>query len=157
MTNPDTRESEAQDTGFPRAPKKGKKYFDLDEANRSIGYVSRVTEDLMAAYRSTMDVRRRIEHPVTGDSRKHLEADYEESMENLGDFIDELHKVGVELKDFEIGLVDFPAVHPSGDREINFSWQYGEKAIKYWHEVGSGFAGRRHISTLEKTAKNQSP
>jgi len=129
-----------------RLPKPGKRYFDIGEANRALGYVSRVVEDLMACYRHVVDVRRRIEHLQPGDSQEHLEAAYETAMENLGDLVDELHQVGVELKDFEKGLVDFPAVH--NDREIYLCWQHGERTIKAWHEVDAGFAGRQDITIL---------
>jgi len=138
----------------PRSPKPGKKYFNIDEANRSIGYVSRVVADLMRCYRHVVDVRRRIEHLHSGESQEHLEAQYETAMESLGDLVDELHQVGVELKDFEKGLVDFPAVHD--DREIYLCWQYGEKTIAAWHEIDAGYAGRQDVKGLMAARKAKS-
>ena len=149
MTNPNIREGEAQRKVVDKySPKKGKKYFDLNEANHAIGYVSRVIADLMATYHNIVDTRRRIEHPFLGDSLEHLEAAYETTLEKLSKLVDELHDVGVELKDFEKGIVDFPAVHPSKDREIYLCWQHGESAIRYWREVHDGTKGRKDISTL---------
>lgn len=129
-----------------RAPKPGKKYFVLDEANRALPYVSRVVQDLMKCYRHVVEIRRRIEHDHAGESQEHLEAQYETAMEKLGDLVDELHQVGVELKDFEKGLVDFPAVHE--DRAIYLCWQHGERSISHWHEIDAGFAGRQEIAAL---------
>jgi len=129
-----------------RAPKAGKKYFTLEEANRALAYVSPVTRDLMDCYSRVVDIRRRIEHPGDDDSREHLEADYESAMDQLSDLVDELHHVGVELKDFERGLIDFPAVHEQ--REIYLCWEYSEQRILAWHEAESGFAGRQDVALL---------
>jgi len=135
----------------PRVPRPGKKYFDIDEANRAIGYVSRIVRDLMACYRHVVDIRRRIEHVHADETQEHLEAQYETAMEQLGDLVDELHQIGVELKDFEKGLVDFPAVHE--DREIYLCWQHGETVIQAWHEIDAGFAGRQDVALLKAAAK----
>src|SRR3989338_8375812 len=97
------------DTGLTdRTPKPGKKYFDLDEANKSLSYVSRVVQDLMAGYMNLIKIRRRIEMiPYFGGKEKYLKAKYNTALENLRNLVDELHKVGVELRDFERGMVDF--------------------------------------------------
>jgi hypothetical protein len=62
-----------------------------------------------------------------------------------------LHLVGVELKDFERGLVDFPALHQ--DREVLLCWHRGEDEIAFWHELDAGFGGRQSVELLrEKVA-----
>ena len=60
--------------------------------------------------------------------------------------IDELQQIGVELKDFEKGLVDFPAVHLN--REISLCWHSGETNVHTWHEVDAGYAGRQDVTML---------
>ncbi|MCC6581586.1 MAG: DUF2203 domain-containing protein [Phycisphaeraceae bacterium] len=129
-----------------RAPKPGRKYFPLQEANRALTYVSRVTADLMSCYGRVVDIRRHIEKPGDRSSREHLEADYESAMDKLSLLVDELHHVGVELKDFERGLVDFPSVHEG--REIYLCWEFGEDHIKWWHETDAGFASRQEVEQL---------
>ena len=61
--------------------------------------------------------------------------------------LDELvHKVldtGVQVKDINTGLLDFPALR--ADHEVYLCWKYGEDQIAFWHEVDAGFAGRRPI------------
>ena len=135
-----------------RAPKPGKKYFDLDEAERALPYVSRVVQDLMDCYGRVVGIRRQIEHIHSRQSQEHLEAQYETAMDELGDLVDELHQVGVELKDFEKGLVDFPSVHE--EREVYLCWQHGEDGISAWHETDAGLTGRQDVTLLKEDSES---
>ncbi|MCC6680160.1 MAG: DUF2203 domain-containing protein [Phycisphaeraceae bacterium] len=127
-------------------PLPDKKYFSIEEANRALPYASRIIHDVREVYRHIVELRRNLEHTEPGDGSSRLERDYESSMDRLSSLIDELHTLGVELKDFEKGLIDFPCVYE--DREICLSWRSGDKAIRYWHEIDDGYAGRRDIATL---------
>lgn len=129
-------------------PRPGRKYFTVDEANRSLAYVGRIVEDVVRVYADVQDLRRRIDHPAEGQAVDELERRYESAMDELSGFVDELHIVGVELKDFEKGLVDFPAVHR--EREIYLCWKRGEQAITHWHEIDAGYAGRQPVAELNK-------
>jgi hypothetical protein len=133
------------------APQGEKRYFTLASANRAVTYVARVVEDVAEAYSQIVELRRRIEHAGPDQFSPRLEADYDSAMDRLGSCIDELHAVGVELKDFEQGLVDFPALHQ--EREIHLCWKRGEKKITYWHELEAGFAGRQSVDLLDQTEK----
>ena len=61
--------------------------------------------------------------------------------EALSDEIEQVRALGGEVKDIEIGLVDFPARRRG--EEILLCWRLGEKTIGFWHAVEAGFAGRR--------------
>ena len=53
----------------------------------------------------------------------------------------ELESLGVQLKDFERGLVDFPSLRDG--RVVLLCWQVGEgDELEWWHDVDAGFAGR---------------
>lgn len=130
-----------------KAPKKGKKYFSLDEANRALPYVSKIVSEISDCYKQAVDIREGIEHARSQAQQEELQADYETSMDRLNDLLDELHLVGVELKDFEKGLLDFPAVHEG--REIFLCWHRGEQCVQAWHEVEAGYSGRQDVSVLE--------
>lgn len=127
-------------------PLPDKKYFSLDEANRALPYAARIISDVQDVYQQIVNLRRQLEHTEPGDGTSPLERDYESSMDRLSGLIDELHTLGVELKDFEKGLIDFPAIHE--DREICLCWRSGEKAVRYWHELDAGYSGRQDIATL---------
>jgi hypothetical protein len=55
--------------------------------------------------------------------------------------ISELEGLGVQLKDFERGLVDFPSLRDG--RVVLLCWQLGEgDELEWWHDIDAGFAGR---------------
>ncbi len=57
--------------------------------------------------------------------------------------VNELAELGVEVKDAETGLLDFPAVRAG--EEVLLCWRVGEDAVEWWHGREEGFAGRRRI------------
>jgi hypothetical protein len=54
-----------------------------------------------------------------------------------------IQELGVEVKDVETGLVDFPALR--GEEEVLLCWRLGEPEVAYWHGLEDGFAGRRPL------------
>jgi hypothetical protein len=61
--------------------------------------------------------------------------------------VEELHALGVQVKDLDEGLVDFPAVREG--EEVLLCWRVGEAEVGYWHGLADGFAGRRPIDWSE--------
>lgn len=55
----------------------------------------------------------------------------------------ELQGAGLVIRDIDRGLVDFPAVIAS--REVYLCWQFDEPQIGFWHDLESGFAGRKPL------------
>ena len=55
----------------------------------------------------------------------------------------EIGGLGIEIKDFERGLCDFP--HLRDGRVVYLCWQKGEDAIEWWHDIEAGFAGRQPL------------
>ena len=54
--------------------------------------------------------------------------------------------MGLTLRDIEHGLVDFPAL--VAGRQIWLCWQRGEDHVGWWHDLDSGFGGRRPLDEL---------
>jgi hypothetical protein len=63
--------------------------------------------------------------------------------EALSDELDRIRALGGEVKDLELGLVDFPSTRDG--EEILLCWKLGEKSLGFWHAVDGGFATRRPI------------
>jgi hypothetical protein len=63
--------------------------------------------------------------------------------EALADEIERVRALGGEVKDVEMGLVDFPSRRRGED--ILLCWRLGEKQIGFWHPVEGGFASRRPV------------
>jgi hypothetical protein len=61
----------------------------------------------------------------------------------LQEIVDELALMGVQLKDADTGLVDFPAIREG--EEVLLCWRVGEPAVEWYHRVEDGYAGRRPI------------
>jgi hypothetical protein len=61
----------------------------------------------------------------------------------LRELVDRLAALGVQVKDVEAGLLDFPSIR--GDEEVLLCWRVGEVAVEWWHGQEDGFAGRRPI------------
>jgi hypothetical protein len=61
----------------------------------------------------------------------------------LEDCVNQLNALGVEVKDAEAGLLDFPALREGED--VLLCWRVGEDAVEWWHDHEEGFAGRKRI------------
>ena|SRR3974390_1555808 len=70
-------------------------------------------------------------------------AEREKTVHRIKDALDEIDATGVQVKDIDIGLLDFPC---KVDGEIILlCWKLGEPLITHWHGTGEGFAGRKPI------------
>jgi hypothetical protein len=66
---------------------------------------------------------------------------YAELLFQLTHPINELESLGVQIKDFDRGLVDFPSLRDG--RVVLLCWQLGDgDQVEWWHDVDAGFAGR---------------
>lgn len=57
--------------------------------------------------------------------------------------VERLGDLGVELKDLDRGLLDFPALR--GGAEVLLCWHVGEESVSSWHGLEEGYAGRKPI------------
>src|SRR5215472_5988422 len=67
------------------------------------------------------------------------------------DALAEIDSTGVQVKDLDIGLLDFPCEVEG--QTILLCWKLGEKSITHWHGVEEGFAGRKPIDQRIAKAK----
>ena len=59
------------------------------------------------------------------------------------DALAEIDSIGVQVKDLDIGLLDFPC-EVEGEIVL-LCWKLGEPAITHWHGLQEGFKGRKPI------------
>jgi hypothetical protein len=123
-------------------PPTGKKYFSLAEANKSLPLVKVIVADISTLAHSMKERHDRLED-LSGPAREEIENSLEQDQDRMQELVDELSELGVELKDFFTGLIDFPCW--ANDREIYLCWKLDEPAIGHWHEVWAGFAGRKKL------------
>ena len=76
-------------------------------------------------------------------------AEREKTIQRVKDTLAEIDATGVQVKDVDIGLLDFPCEVEG--RTVLLCWKLGEKGITHWHGTSEGFAGRKPID--EKITK----
>lgn len=70
-------------------------------------------------------------------------AERERAVQKIKDTLSEIDATGVQVKDLDIGLLDFPCIVDDG--MILLCWKLGEEKIAHWHSVEEGFKGRKPI------------
>lgn len=68
---------------------------------------------------------------------------YAQAILGLMDAMETIQSLGVEIKDMERGLCDFPSLREG--RIVYLCWLLGEDTIEWWHDTDAGFAGRQPL------------
>lgn len=72
-----------------------------------------------------------------------MRAEMEAHLQKVRDTIAEIDAIGVQVKDLEAGLLDFP--FRLEDEVVLLCWRMGEPAIEHWHTTDAGFKGRQPV------------
>jgi hypothetical protein len=78
-------------------------------------------------------------------------AEREKTIQRVKDTLAEIDATGVQVKDLDIGLLDFPCQVEG--RTVLLCWKLGEQGITHWHDTSEGFAGRKPIDERIARAK----
>lgn len=133
-------------------PKKRKKTYTLDEANAMLPLLRVILRDITTLANELRDRYERVVRlqKTQGLDQAHQEevqqllAEFEGGQDKMREYEQELEKLGVELKDYYTGLVDFR--HLRDGKEVYLCWKLGEPDIAHWHELNSGFSGRQKLA-----------
>lgn len=130
-----------------------KKWFTLEEANEMLLFVDQELKKMQALKHHFEEKYTELRHKkneyaenlgVEKDPFFVMEAELEFIQIEARGLIQNFHLTGIELKDIETGLVDFPALMDG--QEVLLCWKQGEDRIRYYHGKQDGFAGRKPIS-----------
>lgn len=127
--------------------------FTPEEANAALVEVRPLVERMVAA-KGELDraqeqrdaAGRRIAGNGGGISPQalaELQAEVDRCLDELALVVDQIHALGVTVKDLDEGLVDFPAVRDG--TPVLLCWRLGEDRIAFWHGIEDGFAGRQPL------------
>jgi hypothetical protein len=94
-----------------------------------------------------------MELDVAGLARR--KAEREVALQQAKDALAELDAIGVQVKDLDLGLLDFP--YQAGDRVVLLCWKLGEADIKHWHGTDEGYMGRKPLDQLRDSAEPTRP
>jgi hypothetical protein len=131
--------------------------FTPAEANSALPEV-RVAAERLVALRRRMhaldDEQRSLVTSIGGNGGGYAAGDLNAAQgalialaEEAAACVEELAALGVQVKDLDSGLVDFPAVRDG--EPVLLCWRVGEEQVGYWHGLEDGFAGRRPIDWSE--------
>jgi len=131
------------------------RYFTSEEANLALEVVRPLTERLVEARREFVglqgeldEVRRRVSGNGggldPGTVGRATEA-AESSLAAVDGLLAEITELGVQVKDLDEGLIDFPALHPQDGAVVLLCWRLGEPEVAWWHPPEDGFAGRKPL------------
>ena len=90
---------------------------------------------------------------VDGAALAERKAELEKHVKLARESLAEIDAIGVQVKDLETGLLDFPC--RIDDRVVLLCWRMGEPAIEHWHTTDSGFQGRQPLD--ERFRRNSPP
>ena len=136
-------------------PKKKKKHYTLDEANATLPLLRSILRDVTALANELRDRYERLVRlqKTEGLDKAHeeevqqLTVEFERGQEKMHEYELELEKLGVELKDYYTGLIDFR--HLKDGREVYLCWRLDEPDLAWWHLPEDGFAGRKPLPREE--------
>ncbi len=124
--------------------------FTAEQATQMLPLVRRIVEDVVESVAHWRERVREFElvtaaaTAATPDPRAvMLERETSAIAADVDRFVRELNALGVMLKDYETGLVDFPAERDG--RTVYLCWRLGEPSVQFWHEVDAGYVGRRPV------------
>jgi hypothetical protein len=129
------------------------RHFTPQEANELLPEVRSIAERMVAHRRSlaVATVRHaRLAAKISGNGggvNPHevdaLRQTVDDEARAVAVCVEALNGLGVQVKDLDEGLVDFPAWR--GDEEVLLCWRLGEDEVAFWHGADEGFAGRKSL------------
>lgn len=122
------------------------KLFTLEEANAMLPELRRLFAVIKAEravlQRFAPEAKRAHQHASEGGGTE-VGVRYASALLTMMDYMQTIHGLGVEIKDIERGLCDFPALREG--RVVYLCWVLGEDCVEWWHDIEAGFAGRQPL------------
>ena len=125
------------------------RYFTLQQAQDTLTKIRPLMDEIQSI-RQEILARRPDVWPVVeraaGNGGSQAASKLVREFERLDALVHQVQDTGVLFKDINLGLLDFPALR--NGREVYLCWKHGEEAIEFWHEIETGYAGRRPIASF---------
>ena len=127
--------------------------FTPSEANAALIALRPVAERMVAHRRALLEAQIRQARLVTRiagnggdftpDEVRSAAEEVAREVEAIAECVRDINDAGVQVKDVDEGLLDFPARR--GDEGVLLCWKVGEPEVAFWHGVEEGFAGRKPL------------
>lgn len=123
------------------------KLFTLDEANELLPAIRKKLRRMQKLYGAIGEQRESARAAAAASEfggGMEGGSGYVRALYEVGKITTEIHEAGVQLKDYDRGLIDFPSKR--GDRIVLLCWQLADgDEIEWWHDTDAGFAGRQPL------------
>jgi hypothetical protein len=117
--------------------------FSLYEANQLIpqlqSHLTTVQQRKAVLLRTREEVRKASSKAHYGGGTA-VGSHYVTSLQDISANLRAIHELGVVVKDIDLGLCDFP--HVREGRVVYLCWKLGEREIRWWHELTTGYKDR---------------
>ncbi len=117
--------------------------FTIEEANTLLPDLRGRLERIRWARQEVLGASVRIRGRVAADGGGHDGREYWEAIDVLRSEVEHVSGQGIILRDPETGLIDFPA--ELDGRRVYLCWRLGEDRVSFWHDLDTGFIGRRPL------------
>ena len=131
--------------------------YDVESANRILPLVRTIVRDVVDEFRALRHAGREqriLEAEDTGARAarriQNLRTTIHEASSRIEGYLRELEELGLEIRDLESGLIDFPTIMRGEPAFL--CWKIGEEEVLWWHAAGQGFADRQPIPAEERAA-----
>ena len=128
-------------------------YFTIKTANEILPSVIEKFQNLKKEKNEVMKLEHKLQTSISSSNQLGqyvtLKQELNHAITKFYQAITELEGTGVMIKDIEQGLLDFPSKR--FDDEIWLCWKEGETEIKFWHEIDSGFNGRKPVTVSDES------
>ena len=122
------------------------RYFTVEEANKALIEIKPLMRQLLETQAKAVRKSREIEHLLHDthvDFGGAVPSELTRHFALIEDLLDQIRSVGCVVKNLEAGLVDFLA--KIDGRDVYLCWRFGEERISYYHELHTGFQGRKAL------------
>jgi hypothetical protein len=130
------------------------KLFTLDEAQALVPVLESLLKRAIEAKRAAEEINDELQNlaqRIAVSGGMHVDVakvarqrtEMEAHIQRAKDAVQEIDSIGVQVKDLDTGLLDFPC--KLDDEVVLLCWKMGEARITHWHTMESGFAGRQPL------------
>lgn len=122
------------------------KHFSLEEARALLPKLRRFFAGIHKNKTAMEEAEEKLDKKLKetgGDLGGKVVTQYLASLMDLRDGMLEIARMGIQVKDMDRGLVDFPAIRDG--REVFLCWELEEDDIEFWHDLEAGYAGRERL------------
>lgn len=143
------------------------KHFTLDEAQALLPVLETLLKRAIEAKRDAEEIEEKMQALsrkvffaggmlLDPERLRRRRSAHESHVQRAKDSLAEIDAIGVQVKDLDTGLLDFPCV--INGETVLLCWKMGEEEIGFWHTLEGGFSGRQPLDArFSKKTQGKNP